>query len=286
MAAHLGASIPHARNVPTFGDAAASYLEHGGEARYLPPIVAWFGDTPVAAITPFDVKQMASALYDKARNTTKNRQALTPTRAVLMHAYERGWCPLLRLTRFRPEPRRRKSPASPAWLQLFVRQCDKEALQHLAALVLFMSLTGARVSEAVRLHWPEVDLGARKAVLLRTKTSTNSVRELPDELVRRLRMLQDDADLDAPVFRYTSRYSINDRIKAVCARAELPYKSSHTCGRHSFATNAIAFGISIKDAMDAGDWRSSSVFLETYVHPRNASRLVADRFNAIDFELG
>lgn len=32
--------------------------------------------------------------------------------------------------------------------------------------------------------------------------------------------------------------------------------------------------------MMAGDWKSSSVFLETYVHPRmNAGRMVADRFN-------
>lgn len=32
--------------------------------------------------------------------------------------------------------------------------------------------------------------------------------------------------------------------------------------------------------MRAGGWKSSQIFLETYVHPRsNAGRLVADRMN-------
>jgi hypothetical protein len=43
-------------------------------------------------------------------------------------------------------------------------------------------------------------------------------------------------------------------------------------------------GVDIKTAMEAGDWKSSSVFLETYVHARvKASRLVADRFNFQQF---
>ena len=37
-------------------------------------------------------------------------------------------------------------------------------------------------------------------------------------------------------------------------------------------------GVDIGTAMAAGEWRSSRIFLETYVHPRaNAGRLVAER---------
>lgn len=86
------------------------------------------------------------------------------------------------------------------------------------------------------------------------------------------------------VFRYTSRFSVSERIRAVCRRAEIPYKSPHLCGRHTFATTAIELGIDIGTAMAAGEWRSSKVFLETYVHPRiNAGRLVADRMNLHSF---
>jgi integrase len=264
----------------TFKQASESYIEHGGEARYLAPIIARIGHVPVSEITPFDIKKMATEIYEKGSAATRNRCALTPIRAVLIHAYERGWCPLMRLTRFKQEPAKRKSPATPVWLQLFVRQCDKDGLQHLAAMVMFMAFTGARVSEAVRVGWPQVDLPARRIVLLRTKTETNSPRSLTDELVRRIGAL---GVSDRPVFGYTSRYSVNERIRAVCDRAGIPYKSPHLCGRHSFATNALALGADVRTAMDAGGWKSSVTFLETYVHAPNAGRNVADRFNAIDF---
>jgi integrase len=275
-----------ARNAPSFRMVGESYLEHGGSARYLQPVVDYFNETPVDAIVPFDVHQMAKALYPNHAGSTLNRQAITPARAVLIHGYERGWCPLIRLRRFKQDKPNRKSPANQTWLHLFTRQCDLDGMDHLAALVLFMAFTGARVSEAIALRWPQVDLVSRRVMLLKTKTDTNSPRFLTDELVGRLQMLQTTADLSAPVFRYTSRYSVNERIQAVCARAGIPYKSSHACGRHSFATNAIALGMDVKTAMEAGGWKSSSVFLETYVHSRNAGRLVADAFNQLQVSGG
>lgn len=286
MTALVRALIPLARNLPTFESAAASYTEHGGEDRYLAKIIAHFADTPLAEITPFDVRQMAIALYPDASGSTRNRCAVTPARAVLSHAYDRGWCPLMRIRRFKSDAPTRKNPASPAWLQIFVRQCDIDRLPHLAALVLFMTMTGARISEAVRLCWNEVDLMSRTAVLLITKTSRNSRRFLPDELADRMRALAGNlANPAARVFRYTSRYSVNERIKAVCFRAGLSYKSPHLCGRHSFATNSLALGSDIRETMEAGDWKSSTIFLEIYVHAKNAGRRVADRFNGIEFDV-
>ncbi len=268
----------------TFREAAESYLTHGGCNRYLPPIVEHFRDRQLRSIYPFDVREMATALFPVGSGATLNRQAITPARAVIMHGYERGWCELIRIRNFRQEPPRRKPPASAVWLGLFCRQADRDELQHLSALVLFMASTAARVSEAVALRWPEVDFAGRTAVLLRTKTSTHSVRHLTDELVGRLAQLERGADRGEPVFRYRSRHSVSERIAAVCMRAEIPYKSPHVCGRHTFATTAIDAGIDVRTAMDAGDWRSSTVFLETYVHSRRqAGRTVADRFNAAGF---
>lgn len=266
----------------TFTEAAESYLAHGGSPRYLAPIVAWFGGRPLRSIFPFDIRQMATEILPHQSAATRNRQALTPARAVIMHGYERGWCDLLRLKQFRQDKPQRKQPASPVWIGVFCRQADRDGLRHLSALVIFMAHTGARISEAVALCWPEVDLSTRAATLLKTKTETHSVRHLTDDLVARLRLLEMDADPDEPVFRYRSRHSVSERIAAVCMRAEIPYKSPHVCGRHTFATSAIDAGIDVRTAMDAGGWRSSSVFLETYVHSRRAAgRIVADRFNAV-----
>lgn len=268
----------------TFNEAAESYVKHGGEARYLAPIIKHFDGRPLRSIYPFDVREMATSILPDRSPATMNRQAMTPARAVIMHGYDRGWCELIRLKQFRQEKPKRKQPASPVWLGVFCRQADRDGLPHLSALVMFMAHTGARISEAVALQWPEVDLAARTAVLLKTKTETNSTRYMTDDLVGRIRRLEADADMDDPVFRYRSRHSVSERIAAVCMRAEIPYKSPHLCGRHTFATAAIDAGIDVRTAMDAGGWRSSSVFLETYVHSRRkAGQMVADRLNASAF---
>lgn len=272
-----------ARNrIHTFRTAALSYIEHGGEAKYLDPIMEYLDERPLDEIVPFDVRQMAADLYPDASNATRNRQGISPARAVLNHGYDRGWCPLMRIRNFKTERPKPKVPASAVWMFAFLRQCQIDNLPHLAALVLFMNQTGARISEARRLCWPEVDLARRTATLIKTKTSTFSVRHLTDEMVARISALPHDADM--PVFRYRSRWSVNERMREVCRRAAITYKSPHVVGRHSFATNALAGGIDIASAMEAGDWKSVEVFVGIYAHPVNAGRRVADQFNEMRYD--
>lgn len=266
----------------TFSDAAESYIQHGGEQRYLAPLLKRFGDQQVTAITPLGVHNAAAELYPEATPSTRNRQVLTPMRAVLFHAHELGWRMPARIRPLRCPKPKTAPPASRRWLERFIEQCDEDNLPHLAACVLFMNLTGARVSEAIDLLGAQVDLRGRTALLLKTKTDVNSRRFLPDHLLERIRDL--GIRPGERVFRYSSRFSVNERIKAVCERAGLPYKSSHILGRHSFATNALNAGVSVRVAMDAGGWKSSSIFLETYAHSVDAGRVVMDRFNAIHYQ--
>lgn len=267
-------------NNHTFRETAAYYRANGGESRYLDAIIEYFGDRPLRSIFPFDVRQMAEQLYPTQSGATRNRQAITPARAVILHGYERGWCDLIRIRRFKEDRPKRKTPANAVWLALFTRQADRDDLPHVSAIVLFMATTGARISEAINLRWRDVDLSARTALLTKTKTTVNSLRYMTDEVAERLRRLKGNAQPDDRVFRYTRRHAVNERIAAVCKRAEIPYKSPHLCGRHTFATTAIEMGCDIRTTMAAGEWKSSSVFLEIYVHPRvDAGKMIADSFN-------
>jgi integrase len=145
-----------------------------------------------------------------------------------------------------------------------------------------MAQTGARVSEAIDLRWREVSLTNRTALLLKTKTERNSLRHLTDILVARLQKLGVDRGLDDRVFHYTSRYSVNERIWAICDRAGIEYKSSHVCGRHTFFTTAFDLGLDIKTIMEAGGIKTVSLFMNTYVAPRaNHGRMTADRLNGL-----
>ncbi len=268
----------------TFAEAATSYIEHGGEAKYLPKIISEIGSRPLSEIIPLDIKSLALKLLPDRSNSTRNRSIMTPVGAVLSHAHQRGWGPVIKLRRFKEDRPARKKAASQIWIHAFIRQCEKDGLPHLAALVLFMSQTGARVSEALRVNWPDLDFASRTALLVKAKNEKNAIRYLTDALVVRLLELRHDANLEAAVFRYRCRHSVNERIKAVCLRAQIPYKPSHTCGRHAMANNALSLGADIKSTMVAGGWKSTAVFLDTYVNPRNSGRIVADKFNAYQYD--
>lgn len=155
----------------TFADAAKSYADHGGESKYLPRIVAQIGGKPLSEIVPPDIVCLAKELYPKQSNASKNRMVLTPVSAVLSHAHQLGWGPVIRLRRFKVDPPLRKKAATQLWLHAFIRQCDKDGLFHVAALVLFMSQTGARVSEAISLKWSDFDLATRTVLLRKVKTT-------------------------------------------------------------------------------------------------------------------
>jgi hypothetical protein len=88
----------------TFAEAAAGYTENGGDARFLDPIVEYFGNRPLASIYPFDVTQMAKMLLSTQHSATRNRQALTPARAVINHGYDRGWRNLIPIKKLKEEP--------------------------------------------------------------------------------------------------------------------------------------------------------------------------------------
>ena len=51
---------------PSFAEAALTYMEGGGERRFLPPLLRHFGETPVDGIDQNAVMCAASALYPKA----------------------------------------------------------------------------------------------------------------------------------------------------------------------------------------------------------------------------
>jgi integrase len=263
--------------VRTFEEAALSYLKQGGEGRYIPKVLKYFKGRAVGSITPAEIRGAALALYPHANSGTRNRQAITPARSVINHAHDLGWCGPVKVKQFDVPKSRKNKPVDSEWMRKFLAESDKSGLPHLSACVLFMQQTGARVSEAINLVGQYVDLSARVALLEKTKTDEWSPRYLTAELVARMAAL--GLEKDKRVFGYTDRQAVNRRIKAVCKRAEIEPRSTHAAGRHTFATKAINGGARIKEAMDAGGWKSAALFMQTYVHSEEAGRNVAGIFD-------
>lgn len=263
--------------VRTFEEAAVSYLQQGGEGRYLPPLLKHFKGRAIGSIKPAEIRQSAITLYPSHLPSTRNRQGIIPARAVINHGHELGWCGALRVKQFKVEDSRKNKPVDRSWMEKFMAEADRSGLPHLSACVLFMQQTGARVSEAINLTGELVALSTRIALLAKTKTEEWSPRHLTAALVTRMAAL--GLEEGKRVFGYTDRQAVNRRIKAVCKRAGIEARSSHAAGRHSFATNAIDGGAKIKDAMDAGGWKSAALFMQTYVHSNEAGRNVAGIFD-------
>lgn len=264
--------------VRLFEDAAISYMRQGGEARFLSKIIKHFKNRKIASIKPGEIRDMALTLYPGKTAATRNRQALIPTRAVINHAHSLGWCPPMKIKMFEGSKSRKHTPVDDIWLEKFMAQADADKLQHLSGLVLFMNQTGARVSEAVNLLGEHVDLENRTALLAKTKTEEWSARQLTAELAIRLSAM--DLGKGVHVFSYTDPKAVNKRIAAVCKRAKIEKRTTHSAGRHSFGTNAMNLPeANIKDAMEAGGWKSAKLFLETYVHSSDAGRRIAEKFD-------
>lgn len=264
--------------VRTFEEAAASYMENGGEARFMAPLIIHFKNVRVGSIKPGHVREAARKLYPKATEATRRRQAITPTVAVINHAHEKGWCGAIRVKAAKKpagQGRRKRVAVDRAYIDAIRARClsRKYPNRHLAALMLFFHQTGARMSEALNLLPEDVDLDAATAIVHHTKNGEPREIALTSEIVADLRGLK---PREGRVFGYAYKNGVYRALRAICAEAKVPYLGTHQPGRHSFATALDGLGFTSAAIANAGGWKSVRLVADTYTHPENASRRAAE----------
>jgi integrase len=138
---------------PTFASAALSYMQAGGERRFLKPLLEYFGERLLAQIGQREVDGAGAALFPEATAATRNRQVYGPVSAVLRHV---GITTGLR----RPKGSRGESRLS--WLsqdEAFVLLAAATELHgRFGALCTFLLYTGCRLSEGLRLQSSDIML--------------------------------------------------------------------------------------------------------------------------------
>jgi integrase len=243
--------------VLTFAQAAIMYRNAGKPTRFLDQIEDYWKDTLVRDIKPSGIRQMAMTLYPAAVNATRNRQAIVPCQAVINYAAESELCSFLKVKRLKEE-KKIKPPFTLGWVDAF---CS-HATPHLAALVLFMFATGARVSEALAVEWEHVNLQARTILIPRSKIAEQRIVHLPP------RVLATIANLprlnNRPVFFYRKRCDFHNKWDAIIKAAGIKRMTPHS-GRHGFATTALQ-KMDPKTAAWLGGWKNIRLFMETYAH--------------------
>ena len=272
--------------VVTFADAAASYVTarapSDAERMYVKRLVEHFRTTKLKDVDQAAVDRAYGAiLKPDAAPATRARGVLSPLCAILNHAARRGWCdrPLFE----KPElPRGKTRFLLPAEASRFEEACS----EHLRPLVRFLLCTGARLSEALELTWPAVDLHEARAMFWITKGGKPRAAALPPAAVVTLANLP--GVREGHVFRrpdgepYASKErleggQIKTAFRTACRRAGfgewvvrggekvfVPDLTPH-CLRHTWATWFYALSKDPFLLRDEGGWATVKM-VERYAH--------------------
>jgi integrase len=258
----------------TFRHAAEMFRAAGRPDRFLDRIEDHFKDALVSEITGGSIREMAIKLYPNGTGATRNRQGIGPTQAVINFAAESDLCSPIRVKRFKVTSKV-KEPVTLEWLEPFMANANPA----IAALALFMFLTGARIGEAVAVQWDDVSLNGCTVLIKQSKVSTERVSHLPTRLVTALANLP--RVNDRPVFVYQHADDIVRAWHGTIKRAGIKRLTPHSC-RHGFATGLLRKGVDVVTVAKLGGWKTAAQVLKTYGHAINDITLT-DRL--IDAEL-
>jgi len=244
----------------TFASVAVSYINLGGDRRFLKKLLEHFGDKPLKEFDQDALDKAAVSLYPSASAATRNRQVYTPVSAVLRHAGHR-----LELRR----PRGSSGNRATAWLwpeqteAIFEEagKIDKE----FEALLIVLCYTGLRLSEALNLTWDNVRLADGYAYIPDTKNDEPRAVFLPPVAVAALGNLAGD---EGRVLGFAKGGHLYSLLKTCSFKAgvNLPGRSAFHIFRHTYATWMRRFaGADSATLIATGAWRDRKS-VDRYVH--------------------
>lgn len=251
---------------------AAGKLSTKRQFKYLEKIEDHWKDTLVRDMTAGAIRQSAIDLYPDAGPATRNRQVITPTRAIINHCAEQDLCAPIRVRKFKFE-QKVKQPILLDWLDTFTAHARPVT----AALATFMFATACRISEARRVAWEDIDFQAQTILIRKTKNKKARVPNMPQRLLVALANLPRDRGPfgwgDTTLRKWWDA-DIAATAEAVKGFQRLTF---HSC-RHGFATAMLRNGVDPKTAAELGGWDSVTLFIDTYSHAMPKARLTDGLF--------
>ena len=279
----------------TFAEAVLLYDADPKTAGYLIPIVQEIGDDPVVTITPKAVRELGAALYPDAGTATWTRQVVSPVRAVINNAHDLGKCPPIRVKGFSKAEkvaqdkargntgRTKYPPGSWEWLLLFREHADRKV----AALALFMFVTGARIGQATAMHpGKHLDLQNFKACVPGAKGQPDRWLRIPKELVVELANLPslyprgwERKPKNLRLFGYADRTAPRKAWNTAIEKAGIEFIPFHSAGRHGFGQEMnVRQKLDEKAAGEWGGWSDTNLMKRTYTHAEGTEGKVHEAF--------
>lgn len=257
------------RRPRTFAKAMQNYIETGKPVpQFAEQILKYFGTTLCNEIDNDALLDAAKAILPPgATPAYTNRHVYTPVIAVLNMASRDKVCERPNFVRPKGYTAVKKvdAPADDSWYRTLVEYLPT----HTAALMTALTVHGARVGELVRCLPDDLNPVTGQLYLGKTKNGDIVMITLePSVLEITLRILPEvqATPKGLKLYGYTTTDGFNKTVREACARAGLPYYSSHKLGRHRFAHRMLDEGYSLQHVKDAGRWQTLEVLSDRYGH--------------------
>lgn len=249
---------------PTFLSAAISYMNVGGERRFIGEfdektgqwklgLITHFGEKLLKEIDQAAIDEAATALYPLASPATRNRQVYTPVSAILRHAGAE---------KHLKRPKGAQGKMKTNWMQPEQAECMFDAAEvidyEFSILLTFLCYTGCRLSDALDLTCQRVVLSESFAYFEKTKNDDPRAVHLPPDLVTALANHPLGMERgEEKVFRFRKNgrlYSLMAKVKKQ-AGADLDFVTFHTfC--HTWATWMRRYaGMDLRGLAGTGRWK-------------------------------
>lgn len=247
----------------TFAQAALTYLEAGGEARFLGKILEHIGPaTKLSDIDTAAINKAANAIFPDCAPATINRQLITPISAVINMAANDG------LTDYRKFKRRKTPKFRTRWLTPEeAERLLRAASPHLKPILYCLLGTGARTAEALSIEAQFFYPNTGEIWLPNVKNDHPRMIQLPPRALTA--MIKSDLPQDGPIFltpkgkpyimRTNGGGQIAGAMRKACESADLgPDVTPHTL-RHTWATWYYSATRDFGGLMDLGGWQRAEM---------------------------
>jgi len=248
----------------TLAEAALSYMQAGGERRFLAPILQHFGpDALLSEINNAAVNAAETAIYPDAAPATVNRQLITPLSAILTMAADDGLAEPRRLRRRKGDQHRWRW-LTPEEAEAMIAAATPSFLPTLGILL----GTGCRTGEALGIEIDSFHAATGEAWLYRSKSERPRMLRMPQRALEMV--LTRPLPKVGPVIRTPSGapYNLTARgqagsIKTAFNRcrdaAGLGSEVTPHVLRHTWATWYYAATLDFGGLIDLGGWSSADM---------------------------
>jgi integrase len=262
---------------PTFASAALSYMQAGGENRFLEQLIKHFGLTLLARITQADVDNAAAILFPTATPATRNRHVYTPVSAVLRHggvrtglARPKGASGETRLFWLSPEQAMALVAAARARIGHAERRVENalpvfkgqaragvRSARRYVALIVFLLYTGCRISEAIKLRPEDLELQRAFAFVGKTKNGKPRPVHLPPQVVAELANIEFGKQRVFGIATRNTRLYLWLNEIAAAAGVHIPDGVGYHAFRHTYGAWMRRYaGLDTSGLVGTGAWKS------------------------------